>query len=191
MILCRFQVSLKVVVMTRRRLLCAVLPSTKRTNLSSLLHFLLVRLGSLTEPTGNDGLASKVPSVSLWFHVFASHVLFLLSASCWFLPWLTVQPWRWRRHVPPKRRLTFARGSEDIAVHFRILLTRHRSSAWPTYTSRDSTEKHKYSSMSCPEFNPRTLWSYVPSMQLIPYGRCVRLVYIRQWASKLTESPID
>jgi hypothetical protein len=28
------------------------------------------------------------------------------SASCWCLSWLTLQPWRWRRHVPPKRRLT-------------------------------------------------------------------------------------
>jgi hypothetical protein len=24
-----------------------------------------------------------------------------------FLAWLILQPWRWRRHVPPKRRLTF------------------------------------------------------------------------------------
>jgi hypothetical protein len=30
----------------------------------------------------------------------------LLPASCWFLAWLTLQPWRCRRHVPPKRRLT-------------------------------------------------------------------------------------
>jgi hypothetical protein len=31
----------------------------------------------------------------------------LLPASCWFLAWLILGPRRWRRHVPPKRRLTF------------------------------------------------------------------------------------
>jgi hypothetical protein len=25
----------------------------------------------------------------------------------WFLSWLNIQSWRWRRHVPPKRRFTF------------------------------------------------------------------------------------
>jgi hypothetical protein len=32
--------------------------------------------------------------------------LCLLSASWWFLAWFTSQPWRWRRHIPPKLRLT-------------------------------------------------------------------------------------
>jgi hypothetical protein len=27
--------------------------------------------------------------------------------SRWFLAWHTLRPWRWRRHVPPKRRLIF------------------------------------------------------------------------------------
>jgi hypothetical protein len=36
-----------------------------------------------------------------------SKTRYLLSASCWFLSWNTLAPWRWRRHVPPKRRLTF------------------------------------------------------------------------------------
>jgi hypothetical protein len=39
------------------------------------------------------------------------HLLSRASAchllSRWFLAWLIPQPWRWRRHVPPKRRLTF------------------------------------------------------------------------------------
>jgi hypothetical protein len=30
----------------------------------------------------------------------------LLPASCWFLPWLTVQSWRWWQYVPPKHWLT-------------------------------------------------------------------------------------
>jgi hypothetical protein len=33
----------------------------------------------------------------------ASHLL-----SRWFLAWLILRPWRWRRHVLPKRRLTFS-----------------------------------------------------------------------------------
>jgi hypothetical protein len=31
----------------------------------------------------------------------------LLPASRWSLPWVTLRPRRWRRCVPPKRRLTF------------------------------------------------------------------------------------
>jgi hypothetical protein len=27
--------------------------------------------------------------------------------SRWFLAWLILRPWRWRRHVPPKRLLAF------------------------------------------------------------------------------------
>jgi hypothetical protein len=35
-----------------------------------------------------------------------------LQAAChlrsrWFLAWLILRPWRWRRYVPPKRRLAF------------------------------------------------------------------------------------
>jgi hypothetical protein len=31
----------------------------------------------------------------------------LLTASRWFLAWLILRPWRWRRHVPQKRQMTF------------------------------------------------------------------------------------
>jgi hypothetical protein len=31
----------------------------------------------------------------------------LLSASCWFLAWLTLQPWRMKWHISPKHHLTF------------------------------------------------------------------------------------
>jgi hypothetical protein len=33
--------------------------------------------------------------------------LSFLSASCWFLAWLNLRPWRRRRYVPPRRRVTF------------------------------------------------------------------------------------
>jgi hypothetical protein len=31
------------------------------------------------------------------------------QASCWLLAWLILQPWRWRRHLPPKRQHTLNR----------------------------------------------------------------------------------
>jgi hypothetical protein len=33
-------------------------------------------------------------------------MLYLLPASCWFLAWLTLRPWRWKECVPPKRLWT-------------------------------------------------------------------------------------
>jgi hypothetical protein len=30
-----------------------------------------------------------------------------IPASCWFLAWFILQPWRWSRYVPPRCRLTF------------------------------------------------------------------------------------
>jgi hypothetical protein len=33
--------------------------------------------------------------------------LCLLAISRWFLAWLIIRPWRWKRHVPPKLRLAF------------------------------------------------------------------------------------
>jgi hypothetical protein len=38
------------------------------------------------------------------------------SHQCWFLAWLILGPWRWRRHVSPKRRLTFD-GIHDVISH--------------------------------------------------------------------------
>jgi hypothetical protein len=38
----------------------------------------------------------------------AATILCLLPDSCWFLALLTLQPWRWKQHVPSERRLTFA-----------------------------------------------------------------------------------
>jgi hypothetical protein len=42
--------------------------------------------------------------VRLVLHWMSKHNL--LPASRWFLDWLILRPWRWRRHVLPKRRLT-------------------------------------------------------------------------------------
>jgi hypothetical protein len=50
--------------------------------------------------------------------------LYLLPASWWFLTWLILWPWRWRRHVPLEHRLTFngqhsfiSQKTERFTVH--------------------------------------------------------------------------
>jgi hypothetical protein len=48
--------------------------------------------------------------------------LWLLPPSCWFLACLTLQPWRWRRHVPLKCQLTFNRLIIIIIIIIIILL---------------------------------------------------------------------
>jgi hypothetical protein len=40
-------------------------------------------------------------------HIFASTLFCLLPASCWFLAWVTLQPWKWRWNFAPKRRFVF------------------------------------------------------------------------------------
>jgi hypothetical protein len=76
---------------------------------------------SMWEPIWTEGLASKFHSISILFQVFVCHLFCSFSTSFWFLVWLTLQPWRWRRHVPRKRRLSFTglRG---------VICQRHNSS---------------------------------------------------------------
>jgi hypothetical protein len=45
--------------------------------------------------------------------------LWLLPASCWFLAWFILQPWRWRQHVPPKLLLTFKRTTRRYIPEYR------------------------------------------------------------------------
>jgi hypothetical protein len=45
----------------------------------------------------------------------------LLSALCLFLAWIALQPWRWRRHIPPKYRLSFQRTTGHHITEDRIL----------------------------------------------------------------------
>jgi hypothetical protein len=50
---------------------------------------------------GPEVLTADVMKISIFWNIsrFCLHLL-----SRWFLAWL--RPWRWRRHIPPKRRLT-------------------------------------------------------------------------------------
>jgi hypothetical protein len=47
------------------------------------------------------------PPSSGYQHEAGSKRLCLTLASCWFLAWIILRPRRRRRHIPPKRRLTF------------------------------------------------------------------------------------
>jgi hypothetical protein len=45
------------------------------------------------------------------------------SRACWFLAWLIRFPWRWMRHVPPKRLLIFIELHEVISQKTEIFVT--------------------------------------------------------------------
>jgi hypothetical protein len=62
---------------------------------------------------GADSLAHRFPPSVVILCFSSCSFLCVLPASCWFLAWLTLQPWRWRRCVPLKCHLTFA-GPQDI-----------------------------------------------------------------------------
>jgi hypothetical protein len=52
----------------------------------------------------------------------ATNQLCLLPVSNWFLVWLNSSPWLWRRHVPPKRRLTFTRLHGIISQKIQVFM---------------------------------------------------------------------
>jgi hypothetical protein len=64
-------------------------------------------------PTGEPTGTELLPCISLFFptqsEISVSRLLCLLPDSRCFLVWFILRPWRWRKHVPPKRRLTFNR----------------------------------------------------------------------------------
>jgi hypothetical protein len=57
--------------------------------------------------------------------------LCLMSASCWFLTWLTLQPWSWR-HLPPKWWLPFTLLQGIIYQKIELFVTTAVRSSYPT-----------------------------------------------------------
>jgi hypothetical protein len=47
----------------------------------------------------------------------------LLPVSCYFLVWLNLQPWRWKRHISPKRRLISNRLHGIISQNIETFIT--------------------------------------------------------------------
>jgi hypothetical protein len=60
--------------------------------------------------------------------------LCFLTASRWLLAWL--QPWRWRRHILPKRRLTFSRLHGVISQKIQLFITISVRTANPAHEGR-------------------------------------------------------
>jgi hypothetical protein len=58
--------------------------------------------------------------------------LCLLPTSCWVLGCFTFHSWRWRRHGPPKRRLTFS-GLCGVIYTENRTLRKHRRENLQTY----------------------------------------------------------
>jgi hypothetical protein len=83
------------------------------------------RLSSTTAE--KNALNYILPSSALWHRVWsASSACHLLSN--WALAWFILRAWRWRRHVPPKRRLAFnrLRGVRPQKTEFfRLLVVCH------------------------------------------------------------------
>jgi hypothetical protein len=59
----------------------------------------------------------------------------LCKLVCWVLAWLFLLPWRWRRHVPPKRRLPFNRLDGVISQKTEIFITTYVRTSDPKYIS--------------------------------------------------------
>jgi hypothetical protein len=59
-------------------------------------------------PTTRRAAVGVITAVIMKNYIFRdiTHLAWYLL-SRWFLAWLNLWPWRWRRHVPPKRQLTF------------------------------------------------------------------------------------
>jgi hypothetical protein len=73
----------------------------------------------------------------------------MLSASYWFLAWLTLQPWRARQHIPPKvswfsgdyasQKITFFNIKDIIFLPFEPTYLAHSPNIPPTVTIHCAT----------------------------------------------------
>jgi hypothetical protein len=65
-------------------------------------------------------VAMQSGEIQVTFHILSSSSWLkycLLPASCRFLAWLTLRPWRWRRYVPPKYRIIWRYTAENKTLH--------------------------------------------------------------------------
>jgi hypothetical protein len=99
---------------------------------------LLDKLTMLAFPEIHCTLIMELASCRIWgSHRDGYQEFFIIkkkSVSCWFLAWLTLQPLRWRRCVPPKYQLTF-NGTTWRYIPEDITLTYYGSTAlcWALY----------------------------------------------------------
>jgi hypothetical protein len=83
----------------QKRLLCLLLTNLRDYYLLSMIWWFIRKTN-----TNNKEWTDRRRNLSsgIWRRV----VRCLLPVSYYFLPWLTLQPWRQRQHAPPKRPLT-------------------------------------------------------------------------------------
>jgi hypothetical protein len=61
------------------------------------------------------------------------HFISLLSASYWFLAWITLQPWRWWQHAPLKCQTTFNTPHGITSQKTELFITAVVWTSNPTY----------------------------------------------------------
>jgi hypothetical protein len=85
----------------------------------------------------------------------------LLPASCFFFTWLTIRPWKWKRYITPKHRLTFtglhyviSQKMELFKERFFVFPKHSMMTAYPTFTEK---------ALDCKELNGQVRTSLAKS----------------------------
>jgi hypothetical protein len=73
--------------------------------------------------------------ISVYSLSIPENIFCLLLTSCWFLASFIIRPWRWRRHVPPKRRLIFNKLHGVISQKIELFMTTGGRTLIPTHSS--------------------------------------------------------
>jgi hypothetical protein len=80
-----------------------------------------------SQPTFRRNVSPQYSCSSFIYNIrsSASNLLCSVYISCWFLALFVLQPWKWRRHVPPKWKLTFTGLLRYIPEDSSSVLTLH------------------------------------------------------------------
>jgi hypothetical protein len=69
-------------------------------------HPILLRSISILSSHLYLGLPRYIATFYFPIKIVSAFLILPRVLLCCFLGWVTLKPWRWRRHIPPKRRLT-------------------------------------------------------------------------------------
>jgi hypothetical protein len=90
-------------------------------------------------------------------------------AACWFLVWLTFQPWRWRQHVPPKYQ-AFSR-LHSITTQTTVMLCSHFCGILKS--------DGRWKVIAAPWFYEKWWWKYFSSHKVSPYYTARFLYFVQ------------
>jgi hypothetical protein len=87
----------------------------KEVILTPEMLWILIRFQTMNndQNVGFEVLTAVVMKSSTFWDIMSCSQLICYLLSPWFLARLILRPWRYRRYVPPKRRLTFS-GLHDV-----------------------------------------------------------------------------